>query len=204
LAAEELTVGFIYSFSVTESREVEGFFVITPPEVLITRSHVFIILLYMYIQDKNLHFRIDVLSNPSGEPLTLQLFLGRGELHSCIANTHYALTVSEDLWLLANLTDPVLLNATDSYDVNYEAFDSNTNSSFAQLFSFANPSIRTSPNFTQLLIDNSENEYTSFMWDQDVSLVVYLSNLHSPSQFRLTVDQQDLVFLLYFFATFTM
>ena len=31
-----LTVGFIYTYRVTEDREVEGFFVVTPSEVSVT------------------------------------------------------------------------------------------------------------------------------------------------------------------------
>lgn len=114
------------------------------------------------------------------------------------------LAVSEDLWILANLTDPIQLNDGQIYDKTLGSFSSNSNETFAQLFSFTNPTLRNSLNYTELLEDNSENEYTSRMWDSDVSLVVFLSGLSNPTTLRITVDQQDLYYLLYFFATFAM
>ena len=116
----------------------------------------------------------------------------------------FSLAVSEDLWVLTNLTDPIQLNQGENYDTNLEAFGSNANATAAQLFSFTNPSIRNSPNFTELLINNAENAYTSHMWEGDVSLVIFLSNLTNPSTVKITVDQSDLLFLLYFFSAFTM
>ncbi len=96
------------------------------------------------------------------------------------------------------------LGDQDVFDNNWGSFESNTNTSFPLLFSFTNPTLRDTLNFTELLVDNSENEYTSLMWDSDVSLVIYFSNLTNPTSLRITVDQQDLLYLLYFFATFAM
>ncbi len=57
--SDTLTPGFIYTFSVTEDRQVEGFYVVTPTD------------------DVDLHFRIEVSSDLTEQPLTLQLFLGK-------------------------------------------------------------------------------------------------------------------------------
>lgn len=70
------------------------------------------------------------------------------------------------------------------------------------LSSFANPSIRSTENFTLLLEEAMVNDYTSHMWDGDVSLVIHVSKLNNPSEFKITVDQENYIYLLYFFATF--
>ena len=111
-------------------------------------------------------------------------------------------TGSEDLWVLANLTNPLVLESLGSHEQSFNGFTSNSNSSLAQLHSFARPSLSHLSNFTDILNDAVENDYTSAMWDQDTTLVIYVSNLSSPMIFRITVDQQDLWFLLYFFITF--
>ena len=104
--------------------------------------------------------------------------------------------------MLTNLTDPLTLEPHGSYKQSFNGFKSNSNRSNAQLYSFARPSLAHLPNFTDIFSDAVENDYTSAMWDQDTTLVIYLFNLSSPMTFKITVDQQDYLFLLYFFITF--
>ena len=89
-----------------------------------------------------------------------------------------------------------------SYDTRFDDFTSNRNESGTNLTTFAHDSIRDTENFTLLFEEAVENDYTSRMWDRDVTLVLRVSGLNSPSQFRITVDQEDYFYLIYFFATF--
>lgn len=164
-----LEVGFIYTFSVDTSNEVQGFYAVTPPH------------------DESLHFKFEMAANPNGLPVVLQLFVGRR---------------TENLFVLVNLTDVLVLSPLGSYEKRFDSFSSNRNLSLAQLTSFTHPSFRNSTNFTALFEEATEDDYTSQMWDNDVTLVLHLSNLNSPSTFRITVDQADYIYLLYFFATF--
>lgn len=104
--------------------------------------------------------------------------------------------------MLANLTDPLALKSLGSHEQRFNGFTSNSNFSLAQLHSFARPSLMHLSNFTDIFNDAVENDYTSAMWDQDTTLVIYIFNLSSPMTFKITVDQQDFLFLLYFFITF--
>ena len=47
-----------------------------------------------------------------------------------------------------------------------------------------------------------EDDYTSRMWDGDVTLVLRVWNLNNPASFHITVSQENFIYLLYFFATF--
>jgi Fanconi anemia group I protein len=109
---------------------------------------------------------------------------------------------SEDLWVLANLTDALVLESLGSHEQSIHGFTSNSNSTLAQLHSFARPSLKRLSNFTDIFNSAVENDYTSPMWDEDTTLVIYIYNLSSPMRFKITVDQQNLWFLLYFFITF--
>ena len=111
-------------------------------------------------------------------------------------------TESENLWVLTNLTDSIVLAPIGSHTQSFNSFTSNSNSSLARLHSFARPSIQQLPNFTDIFNSAVENDYTNSMWDGDASLVIYIFNLTTPMRFRITVDQQDFLFLLYFFITF--
>ena len=104
--------------------------------------------------------------------------------------------------MLTNLTDPITLKSLDSDQRSFAGFTSNSNHSLAQLFSFARPSLAKLSNFTDIFNSAVENDYTNSMWDEDTSLIIYLSNLTRPMTFKITVDQQDFLFLLYFFITF--
>ena len=104
--------------------------------------------------------------------------------------------------MLANLTDALVLESLGSYEQSIHGFTSNSNSSLARLHSFARPSLTHLSNFTDIFNNAVENDYTSAMWDEDTTLVIYIYNLSSPMTFKITVDQQNLWFLLYFFITF--
>jgi Fanconi anemia group I protein len=71
-------------------------------------------------------------------------------------------------------------------------------SSYTSLFSFARHSSQISPS----LINITSSDYTSSLWDGDVGLVIYISDLKPRMNFRVTTDQNDLMFLVYFFLTF--
>lgn len=109
---------------------------------------------------------------------------------------------SESLWVLANLTDVIVLEHLATHTQAFDDFTSNSNVSVAQVHSFVGPTILEQSNFTGIFNSAVENDYTKSMWDGDVTLVIYLSNLTRPMTFKITVDQQDFLFLLYFFITF--
>ena len=94
-------------------------------------------------------------------------------------------TGSQNLWLLANLTEPITVRNRGSLDRTFGSFQGSNNVSLSNLFSFARPSIRASPNFTKLLNTAVENDYTNHLWDQDVTLVVYLVNLTDTVQYKV-------------------
>ena len=94
-------------------------------------------------------------------------------------------TGSQNLWLLANLTEPITVRNRGSLDRTFGSFQGSNNVSLSNLFSFARPSIRASPNFTNLLNTAVENDYTNHLWDKDVTLVVYLFNLTDTVQYKV-------------------
>lgn len=104
--------------------------------------------------------------------------------------------------MLANLTNPITLKPHGSHRQTFAGYSSNSNISLAQLHSFARLAIQQLSNFTDIISDAVENDYTSSLWDGDTTLIIFLYNLTSPMTFRITVDQQDYLFLLYFFITF--
>ena len=106
------------------------------------------------------------------------------------------------MWVLANLSGSIVLDSLETHTQSFDDFTSNSNVSLAQLYSFARPTILELSNFTEIFYNAVENDYTKSMWDNDVTLVIYLSNLSRPMTFKITVDQQDFLFLLYFFITF--
>lgn len=137
--------------------------------------------------NKKLSFEFDITANPLLQTITLQLFLGRR---------------SENYWVLANITDPIEIQGVGGYSRDLDDFGSNPDPSLAQLFTFARPSLLSNPNFTALFEARAENDYTRHMWNGDVALVIYVYNLADPMTFKITLEQMDLIFLLYFFATF--
>ena len=63
--SDELSVGFVYTFSVTDPDERETFYLTVPED------------------DSSLKFEFDIRNNPHNQEVLVQLFLGRGELQ-CI------------------------------------------------------------------------------------------------------------------------
>jgi len=57
-------------------------------------------------------------------------------------------------------------------------------------------------NFTSLFDMANANNYSRHIWDRDVTLVLRVTNLSNTTVVRITVEQQNFLFLLYFFATF--
>ncbi len=98
-----------------------------------------------------------------------------------------------------NITEQLTVAPLGFYETRLDDFSSD-NDTF--LTSFAHPSIRATENFTLLVEEAMVNEYTSKMWDEDVTLVLHVSGLANPSEFKITVDQENYIYLLYFFATF--
>ena len=108
------------------------------------------------------------------------------------------------------------LSGTESVSNSYQSFDtSNYNSS--KLFSFLVPRIKDTVQFSWLLGNSSSNELTDNLWDGDVGLVIYVFDMKPGIRYKvlppheymyysgslqITVDQNDLTFLIYFFVTF--
>ncbi|CAI8041271.1 Attractin [Geodia barretti] len=165
----EMSVGFVYTFEVSDPRERESFYLTVPPD------------------DVTLSFKFKLRSNPDDRDVVVELFLGK---------------VSEGLWVLANISGPITVSGTGEFSRELDDRPGSRNSTFPPLFSFAHPRFRNFSNFTDLFAGRRERDYTRKMWDGNVALVIRVSNLTNPITFRITLDQTNLWFLLYFFATF--
>lgn len=137
--------------------------------------------------DRKLTFEFNIVSNPLRQDVVVQLFLGRA---------------SENYWVLANLTDPIIVRGRGRFTREFDDMSGNRNRSSGQLFSFVRPRLRSTSNFTELFYSRTENDYTSRLWNGHIALIVHVSNLTSPLTYKMTLDQMDLFFLIYFFATF--
>ncbi len=112
-------------------------------------------------------------------------------------------SVSQDLWVLVQITDPVMVEVGRNFRRTYGDFSySNETESRARLTSFTHPPIRNTENFTHLFNSTTGNDYTRHIWDRDVTLVLLVTHLSNSTKFKVTVEQQSYIFLLYFFATF--
>jgi Fanconi anemia group I protein len=139
--------------------------------------------------DNSLRFEFNIESNPRNQEVIVQLFLGRA---------------SENFWVLANLTEPIKVTGRDGFSRDFDDRSGDRNTTEPRLFSFAHSRLRNTPNFTELFYGRTENDYTNSMWDGDVALIVHVSNLSRPLTYKITLDQTNLWFLLYFFATFVL
>ena len=95
--------------------------------------------------------------------------------------------VSEDLWVLANLTDPIAVREEGSFTRELDDRSGSRNSSNPPLFSFAHLLLAESSNFTEVFRGRREHDYTSRMWNGDVALVIRVTNLTNPMTFRVSV-----------------
>ena len=95
------------------------------------------------------------------------------------------LSDSEQLQILYNLTEPQVIQTTGSWDREFDSFGSNRNASAAQLTTFLRGALLNDGNFTELFNSRSENDYTSGMWDGDVTLVVHVTGLTLPAVFKV-------------------
>ncbi len=98
------------------------------------------------------------------------------------------------MWLLVNLTDPIILSGEDSFSRDLDDFHSSRDVNSSQIHSFTKPFIRHSSNFTDILSRVSEDDYTHHMWDKDVTLVVYVSNLTNPMTFKVKQVSEQVQF----------
>ena len=99
-------------------------------------------------------------------------------------------TGSENLWVLRNLTDPISLGGESTHKDKLDDFGSTKSANKSQLFSFTRPLIRTSTNFTSIFNTASENDYTHHMWNGDVTLIIFVSNLTNPMTFKVGSSQE--------------
>ena len=205
-----MSVGFIYTFGVTETRERESFYLAVPKD------------------DKKLTFEFNINSNPRNQDVMVQLFLGKGELSSfllCLSDSpsfslsllHLLLPVSlssllpsqfltvsiflsppvslsplspivsENYWVLANLTDPIRVTGGGKFTRELDDMSGNRNISASQLFTFVQPRLRATSNFTDLFYSRTEHDYTNKMWNGDVALIVHVYNLTSPLSYKVCV-----------------
>ena len=96
-SSDKMSVGFIYTFGVTETRERESFYLAVPKD------------------DKKLTFEFNINSNPRNQDVMVQLFLGKGELSSFLL----CLSDSPSFPLsLPHLLLPVSLSLSLSYPPN--------------------------------------------------------------------------------------
>ena len=95
-------------------------------------------------------------------------------------------TVSEGLWVLANISGPITVSGTGEFSRELDDRPGSRNSTFPPLFSFAHPRFRNFSNFTDLFAGRRERDYTRKMWDGNVALVIRVSNLTNPITFRVS------------------
>ena len=95
-------------------------------------------------------------------------------------------TVSEGLWVLANISGPITVSGTREFSRELDDRPGSRNATFPPLFSFAHPRFRNFSNFTDLFDGRRERDYTRKMWDGNVALVIRVSNLTNPMTFRVS------------------
>lgn len=95
------------------------------------------------------------------------------------------ISVSEGLWVLANLTNPIRVRGGGQFSRDLDDRSGDRNSTVPRLFSFAHPRLRDTHNFTNLFYSRTENDYTKDMWNGDVALIVHVSNLTSQIIYKV-------------------
>ena len=93
-------------------------------------------------------------------------------------------TESEQYQVLVNLTEPRLLNKTDSFDMLIDDFSSNN----TELFTFAHENIMNTSNFTELFNSAIANDYTTSLWDGDVALIIRVFNVSSRVVYKVSIE----------------
>ena len=124
--------------------------------------------------------------------------------------------------MLVNLTDPIRLDGRDTITNTFEPYSASRNST--DFFTFADDSITSSYNFSELLTSSVPRDYSNDLWEGDIGLVIFVYNQSVSLQYKvysiyhlnyviidvmffllqITIDQNDLIFLAYFFVTFVM
>uniref|UniRef100_A0A1X7VPN4 Laminin EGF-like domain-containing protein n=2 Tax=Amphimedon queenslandica TaxID=400682 RepID=A0A1X7VPN4_AMPQE len=137
----------------------------------------------------------------SSSRLNVKFEISRNRFDSSISVQYFLGRSSQNYAILYNVTDVLTISGTNSHSERYESFSSVTFNS-SNLFSFARPDIQSTAQFGWLFGNSSSNDFTSNLWDGDVGLVIYVFNLKPDLQYKITVDQNDLTFLIYFFVTF--
>ena len=75
---DEMSVGFVYTFEVSDPREKESFYLTVPPD------------------DVSLTFKFDLRSNPDNRDVVVQLFLGKSESSLSLSLPTFTCKTSED------------------------------------------------------------------------------------------------------------
>ena len=91
--------------------------------------------------------------------------------------------VSENFQILYNLTDPIQIGELNYYSNTFESSDSYDNNS--GLFTFLREEQRNNQSFIVTFNHASANSYSTALWDGDLALVIYASNLTSNMQFKV-------------------
>ena len=97
--------------------------------------------------------------------------------------------VSEDFEILFNLTDPIEIAELDYYSATFQSFNSYDNNS--GLFTFLREEQRNNQSFVAMLNHASANSYTTSLWNGDLALIIYASNLTSNMQFKVRERERD-------------
>ena len=92
---------------------------------------------------------------------------------------------SERYQVLVNLTEPRMIEKTDSFDMLIDDFSSRSDT---ELFTFAHEDIMNTSNFTELFNNAVADDYTSSLWDGDVALIIRVFNneYSSPVEFMVS------------------
>ena len=97
--------------------------------------------------------------------------------------------VSEDFQILLNLTDPIRIEELDYYSETFQSFDTYDNNS--GIFTFLRGEQRNNESFVVMLNHASANSYSKALWDGDLALVIYASNLTSNMQFKVRERERE-------------
>lgn len=79
------------------------------------------------------------------------------------------------------MSSPNVVTFTNSFDLSFTSFDSNS----SDLFSFAHQDLRDA-NFTELFDSAIGNDYSNYLWDGDVVLVIKVSNITSRVDYKVS------------------
>ena len=91
---------------------------------------------------------------------------------------------SERYQVLVNLTEPRMVERTNSFDMLIGSFSSPNDT---ELFTFAHEDIMNTSNFTELFYNAVADDYTANLWDGDVALIIRVFNVSSHVVYKVSM-----------------